>query len=130
MALDVVIRSRKELEDELLHLPLTELVKIYIDAERIFLVEQNIDEKRWIETLDIIEIAEERLWQFEYLDIWIPIYKRLAHPEQLANKVHRYENYIKRAESIQYPSTFVRHILWKFRTFLTILYAIPNILTI
>ncbi len=115
------IKSRETITSELYELSLEDLLRRYIYSEYFFLIESDINEKTWIETLDTIEVAEDRLWQIELLNEWIPMYRKLAPQELLANKVLRYENYIKRAETLAHPSIEMMRSLWKFRTFLYIL---------
>lgn len=115
------VKTRETIENEIYSYSLEDLLKRYIECEYIFLIQSDIDEKTWIETLDTIEIAEERLWQIELLNTWIPMYSRLSPPEMLANKVLRYENYIKRAETLEHQHDVIQRTLWKFRTFLYIL---------
>lgn len=119
--MDMPVKSRETITSELYELSLEDLLRRYIDSEYFFLIESDINEKTWIETLDTIEVAETRLWQIELLNEWIPMYRNLAPQELLANKVLRYENYIKRAETLHNPSIEMMRTLMRFRTFLYIL---------
>jgi hypothetical protein len=120
----MALTASEQVLQEIYDYSLIELIEDYIQNEKIFYLSEsftNTESTLWEDSVERLQIIEERLWHKENLEEWIPIYKSKVPGELLKSKVIRYENYIIRASSLLNKSRELSVSVFRFKRFLELL---------
>jgi tRNA nucleotidyltransferase/poly(A) polymerase len=117
----MALTASEQILQEIYDYSLIELIEDYIQNEKIFYLSEsftNTESTVWEDSVERLQIIEERLWHKENPEVWVPIYKSKVPEQLLKSKVIRYENYIIRASSLLNKSRELSISVFRFKRFL------------